>query len=51
MVTEVVQTEKEERKARQKIRMLWVIITLDILVFAYVAYEIVMLAISLAQTK
>jgi len=49
MVTEVVQTEKEERKIRRKNRMLWVIISLDIVLFLYVAYEVIRLIISLAS--
>ena len=49
MVEELAQAEKEERKARLKTRMLWVVIALDVLLFGYVVYEIVALAVSLIK--
>ena len=45
MIEEVVDSEKAARKARAKTRLLWAIIVLDILLFAYAAYEIVMVLI------
>lgn len=47
MIEEVTDSEKEARKARVKTRLLWVIIVLDILLFGYIAYEIVMLLVTL----
>ena len=47
MIEEVVDSEKEARKARIKTRFLWVIIILDLLLFGYAAYEIVMILINL----
>lgn len=47
MVEETALIEKEERKARRNTRLLWVIIILDILLFGYIAYEVVRLVISL----
>ena len=49
MVEELQQVEKEERKARLKTRMLWIIIILDILLFGYAVYEIVALVLSMAN--
>ena len=46
MIEEVVDSEKEARKARIKTRFLWVIIILDLLLFGYAAYEIVMIIIN-----
>lgn len=46
MVEELKQTEKEERKARLKTRMLWIIIILDILLFGYAVYEIITLILA-----
>ena len=46
-VKELAQLEKEERKARRKTRMLWVLIGLDILLLVYALIEIVMLIVSL----
>ena len=45
MIEEVVDSEKEARKARVKTRFLWVIIILDLILFCYAAYEIVMVLI------
>lgn len=49
MVEELVQAEKEERKARLKTRMLWIIIIVDILLFGYAIYEIIALIVSLLK--
>ena len=45
MIEEVVDSEKAARKARAKTRFLWAIIVLDILLFAYAAYEIIAILI------
>ena len=47
MIEEVVDSEKGARKERLKTRMLWVMIVLDILLFGYATYEIVMIVIKL----
>ena len=47
MIEEVVDSEKGARKARLKTRMLWILIVLDIILFGYAAYEIVMIVIKL----
>lgn len=47
MVEEVSKAEKIERKKRRNTRLLWVIIALDIILFGYVAYEIIALIIKL----
>ena len=47
MIEEVVDSEKEARKARVKTRFLWVMIIINLLLFAYAAYEIVMIVINL----
>lgn len=49
MVEELEQAEKEERKARLKTRLLWVIIIADILLFGYAIYEIIALVISMIK--
>ena len=49
MVAELEQAEKEERRARLKTRLLWVIIIADILLFGYAVYEIIALVISMAK--
>lgn len=49
MVEELAQTEKEERKARLKTRMLWILIIVDILLFGYAIYEIIYLIVSLSK--
>ena len=46
MVEELEKAEKEERKARLKTRMLWVIIVLDVLLFGYTVYEIIALTVN-----
>lgn len=47
MIEEVVDSEKGARKARLKTRFLWILIILDIILFGYAAYEIVMIVIKL----
>ena len=47
MVEEVSKVEKEERRKRRNTRLLWLIIALDIILFGYVAYEIISLVIKL----
>lgn len=47
MVEELQQAEKEERRARLKTRMLWIIVILDILLFGYAIYEIIYLVLSM----
>ena len=49
MIEEVVDSEKEARKARAKTRFLWVMIIINLLLFAYAAYEIVMIVINLVK--
>jgi t-SNARE complex subunit (syntaxin) len=49
MVEELEQAEKEERKARLKTRLLWVIIIADILLFGYAVYEIIALVVSMVK--
>ena len=49
MVEELEQAEKEERKARLKTRLLWVIIIADILLFGYAVYEIIALVVSMLK--
>ena len=49
MVEELAKTEKEARKARQKTRMLWLIIVADLLLFGYAIYEIVALLITMGK--
>ena len=49
MVEELAKTEKEARKARVKTRFLWVMIIINLLLFAYAAYEIVMIVINLVK--
>lgn len=48
MVEELAKAEKEERKARRKTRMLWVLIGLDVLLFVYAIIEVVLLVVTLA---
>ena len=49
MVEELAQVEKEQRKARLKTRMLWLIIIADILLFGYAVYEIIALTAALIK--
>lgn len=46
MVEELQQVEKQERRARLKTRMLWILIVLNILLFGYGVYEIITLVLS-----
>ena len=48
-VKELAQIEKEERRARRKNRMLWVLIVVDILLFGYAVYEIIALIVSMVK--
>ena len=48
MVKEISQVEKEERRARLKTRMLWVLIGVDLLLFVYIIVEIILLLTSLS---
>jgi len=49
MIEEVLDAEKEARKARLKTRFLWILISLNIILFGYAAYEIIMIIISLTK--
>ena len=49
MVEELQQVEKQERRARLKTRMLWILIVLNILLFGYGVYEVITLVVT--QTK
>lgn len=49
MVEEIAQAEKEERKARLKTRMLWVLIGIDVLLFVYIVIEIILLLTSVSK--
>lgn len=49
MIEEVVDSEKGARKARLKTRFLWIVIILDILLFGYLAYEIIVLVVELLK--
>ena len=49
MIEEVVDSEKGARKARLKTRCLWIVIILDILLFGYLAYEIIVLVVELLK--
>ena len=49
MIEEVVDSEKEALKARVKTRFLWVVIILDLLLFGYAAYEIVMIILKIVN--
>ena len=46
MVEELQQVEKQERRARLKTRMLWILIVLNILLFGYGVYEVVVLVLN-----
>ena len=50
MIEEVVDSEKGMRKARLKTRLLYIVIFLDILIFGYASYEIIMLIIQLIKS-
>lgn len=47
MVEEIAKVEKEERRARLKTRMLWVLISIDVLLFVYIVVQIILLLTSL----
>lgn len=49
MIEEVVDSEKGARKTRLKGRFLWILIVLDILLFGYLAYEVIYLVIELLK--
>ena len=49
MVEELEQVEKEQRKIRRKNRMLWVLISLDVILFGYAVFEIIKLAVTLTK--
>ena len=49
MIEEVVDSEKGARTARLKTRFLWIVIILDILLFGYLAYEIIVLVVELLK--
>lgn len=49
MIEEVVDSEKGMRKARLKTRFLWILILLDVVLFGYAAYEIILLVIALLK--
>ena len=46
MVEELQQVEKQERRARLKTRMLWILIVLNILLFGYGVYEVIVLVLN-----
>lgn len=48
-VEELVEAEKEQRKARIKTRMLYVLVGIDVLLLGYAIFEIVSLAVSLIK--
>ncbi len=49
MIEEVIDSEKDARKARLKTRFLWILIVLDVILFGYAAYEIIMIVLSLTM--
>ena len=49
MVEELAQAEKEARKARRKTRMLYVLISIDVLLLGYAIFEIISLVVSLTK--
>ena len=49
MVEELEQVEKEVRRVRRKNRMLWVLISVDVILFGYTVFEIIKLAVALAK--
>ncbi len=46
MVEELQKVEKQERRARLKTRMLWILIVLNILLFGYGVYEVIVLVLN-----
>ena len=51
MIEVVIDSEKDARKARLKTRFLWILISLNIILFGYAAYEVIMILISLLGNK
>ena len=49
MVEEIDQVEKQARKERRKTRMLWVLISVDVILFGYAVFEIIKLAVALTK--
>ena len=49
MIEELEQAEKQARKARRKTRMLYVLISLDVLLLGYAIFEIVSLVVTLTK--
>ena len=49
MVEELEQVEKEARKVRRKNRMLWLLISVDVILFGYAVFEIIKLAVELTK--
>ena len=49
MVEELEQAEKQARKARRKTRLLYVLISLDVLLLGYAIFEIVSLVVTLTK--
>lgn len=49
MVEELAQAEKEARKTRRKTRMLYVLISIDVILLGYAIFEIISLVVSLAK--
>ena len=49
MVEELEQAEKQARKERRKTRMLWVLISVDVILFGYAVFEIIKLAVALTK--
>ena len=49
MVEELDQAEKQARKERRKTRMLWVLISVDVILFGYAVFEIIKLAVALTK--
>ena len=48
-VEELAQAEKEQRKARIKTRMLYVLVGIDVLLLGYAIFEVISLAVSLVK--
>ena len=49
MIEEMPDSEKVAQKERAKTRILWALIFLDILLFGYAVYEIIVLIINLGK--
>ena len=48
-VEELAQAEKEQRKARIKARMLYVLVGVDVILLGYAIFQIIALVVSLAK--